>query len=122
MPAPESETLVGGLKQRLDRLVSGDDRSVRVLLNELRALVVVYVKQETVDPLKRLLRYVLWGLIGSLFLATGTVLVIIAIVRLLQFETRPHLTGNLTWVPYAGGFLFAAAVIGLTVSRIGRNR
>jgi hypothetical protein len=121
LPAPESETLVGGLKQRLDRLVSGEDRSVRVLFNELRGLVVTYVKQETVDPLKRLIRYVLWGLVGSIFLATGSVLLVLAVIRVLQSETRPHLTGSLTWVPYAGGILFAAAVIGLTVSRIGRR-
>lgn len=121
MAAPESETLVGGLKQRFRRLVSGDDRSVRVLINELRTLVVTYVKQETLDPLRRLLRYVLWGLIGSLFLATGSVLLILAAVRLLQSETNHHLSGNLTWVPYAGGLLVAAAVVGLTATRIGRR-
>lgn len=122
MPTPESETLVGGLKQRLDRLVSGEDRSVRVLVIELRDLVITYVKQETLDPAKRLIRYVLWGLIGSVFLAIGTVLLVLAALRLLQSETRPHLTGSLTWVPYAGGLLVAAAVIGVTATRIGRRR
>ncbi|MBO0691619.1 MAG: hypothetical protein J2P58_01870 [Acidimicrobiaceae bacterium] len=121
MPTPESETLVGGLKQRLDHLVSGEDRSVRTLVNELRELVVTYVKQETVDPLQRLGRYVLWGLIGSIFLAIGVVLLVLAAVRVLQAETRPHLTGSLTWVPYVGGLLLAAVVIGLTASRIGRR-
>jgi len=109
------------LKQRLDHLVSGEDRSVRTLVNELRGLVVTYVKQETVDPLQRLLKYVLWGLIGSIFLATGSVLLILAAVRAAQSETRPHLTGNLSWVPYAGGLLLAAVIIGLTASRIGRR-
>ena len=121
MTAPESETLVGGLKLRLDRLISGEDRSVRVLLDELRALVVTYLKQETVDPLQRLLRYVLWGVVGSFFYATGTVLLTLAVVRVLQFETYPHLTGSLTWVPYLGGLLFAAAIMAVTVTRIGRR-
>lgn len=92
------------------------------MLTELRGLVVTYVKQETLDPVKRLIRYVLWGMIGSVFLAIGAVLLILAAVRVLQSETRPHLTGSLTWVPYAGGLIVAAGLIGLTASRIGRRR
>lgn len=121
LAAPESETLVGGLRRRLDRVVSGDDRSVRVLVLELRGLVVTYVKQETIDPLKKLGRYVLWGVIGSFLLAAGSVLLTLAVVRLLQSETGAHLTGNLSWVPYMGGLLFAVAVLGFAASRIGRT-
>lgn len=119
---PESETLVGGLKQRLDRVVSGEDRSVRVQVNELRDLVVTYVKQETLDPLQRLAKSILWGLIGSICLAVGALLLVLAAVRVLQSETRPHLTGSLTWVPYAGGLLVAGAILGITVTRITKKR
>jgi len=110
------------LKQRLDRVISGEDRSVRVMVIELRDLVITYVKQETLDPAKRLARYVVWGLAGSVFLAIGSVLLILAAVRAAQTETRPHLTGSLTWVPYVGGVIVAAAVIGLTVTRISKRR
>jgi hypothetical protein len=118
LAAPQPETFVGGLKKRLDRLVGGEDRSVRVLATELRGLVVAYAKQETVDPLKKLVRFVLWGVIGSFFLAVGSLLLTLAAVRVLQSETGSALTGNLSWVPYAGGILFALGVLAFTAMRI----
>jgi hypothetical protein len=121
LAAPQSETLAGGLRRRFDRLVSGDDRSVRVLVTELRGLVVAYAKQETIDPLKKLGRYLLWGVIGSFFLAVGSLLLVLAVVRLLQAETGAHLAGNLSWVPYLGGLLFAVLVLGVAGSRIGKG-
>jgi hypothetical protein len=121
LAAAEPETLVGGLKRRLDRLVGHDDRSVKVLVTELKDLLVAYAKQETLGPLKGLVRWVLWGIIGAIFLALGTVLLTLAVVRLLQAETGTHLTGNLSWVPYIGGLIFALAVIGTAASRIGKG-
>lgn len=121
LAAAQPETLTGGLKRRLDQLVAKDDRSVRVLLRELRELVVAYTKQETLDPLKGLARYVLWGMVGSFFLAVGSVLVVLAAVRLLQAETGPHLTGDLSWVPYLGGLVVAVALLGLAASRLLRG-
>jgi CDP-diglyceride synthetase len=96
------------------------DRSPRELGTDVVKLTLAYVRQETVDPLKSLLRYVLWGAIGAVLLGTGTVLAALAVVRLLQTELRPHLSGNLTWVPYTGGVLFAVAVAGLAISRISK--
>jgi hypothetical protein len=118
LAAPQPETFVGGLKKRLDRLVGGEDRSVRVLVTELRRLVVAYAKQETIDPLKKLARFVLWGLIGSFLLAVGSLLLTLAVVRVLQAETGSALTGNLSWVPYAGGIIFAVLVLAFTATRV----
>jgi hypothetical protein len=118
LAAPQPETFVGGLKKRLDRLVGGEDRSVRVLVTELRGLVTAYAKQETIDPLKKLARFVVWGLIGSFLLAVGSLLLTLAVVRVLQAETGSALTGNLSWVPYAGGILFAVLVLAFTATRV----
>jgi hypothetical protein len=96
------------------------DGSPRELAADVVKLTIAYVRQETFDPLKALLRYVLWGAVGAILLGIGTVLADLAVVRVLQTELHPHLSGNLTWVPYTGGVLFAAAVAGLAVSRISK--
>ncbi len=87
---------------------------------DLKDLVVAYAKQETLDPLKALGRFLAFGVVGAVLLSVGTVLGALAIVRAIQTETAPHLTGDLSWVPYAGGILFGLAVAGGAASRIGR--
>ena len=83
-------------------------------IRELRELVVEYAKQETVEPLKGLGRYVAWGIAGALLLGLGFVFLAIGALRALQDETYPHFTGNWSWVPYAivvfGSFLVAGLV------------
>jgi hypothetical protein len=97
-----------------------DERSARELGTEALKLVLAYARQETIDPLKSLVRYVLWGVVGAVLLGVSAVLVALAVVRLLQTELGSHLHGSLSWVPYAGGLIFAAVVAVLAVSRISR--
>jgi ABC-type Mn2+/Zn2+ transport system permease subunit len=99
---------------------SKDDQSARELGTAAVKLVLAYARQETVDPLKTLVRYVIWGVLGAVFLGVGAVLVSLAVVRVLQTELHRHLSGDLTWVPYAGALLFAAVVALLAVSRISK--
>ena len=87
---------------------------------ELKDLVLGYAKQETIDPLRALGRFVAFGIAGAVLLALGTVLGALAVVRAIQTETTPHLTGDWSWVPYTGGVLFALVVAGAAVSRIGK--
>jgi len=70
-------------------------------IRELRELVVEYAKQETVEPLTGLARYVGYGIAGALLLGMGVVFLAIGALRALQEQTYPHLTGNWSWVPYA---------------------
>jgi hypothetical protein len=83
-------------------------------LRELRDLVIAYVKQETVEPIKGLGRYIAFGIIGALLIGTGIVFVEIGVLRLLQGTgADPHFTGNWSWAPYAivvVGSLAAAAI------------
>jgi hypothetical protein len=97
-----------------------DDKSARELVTELVRLIVAYAKQETLDPLKTLGRYLIWGVIGAVLLSTGGVLLTLAVLRVLQTELAAHLSGSLTWVPYVGALLFAVAVVGGAASRIGK--
>jgi hypothetical protein len=95
-----------------------DDKSVGDLAGELSSLVVTYAKQETIDPLKSLGRFVAFGIAGAILIAVGGAVLTLAAVRLLQNETGAHLSGNLTWVPYMGGILLALAGAGWSLSRI----
>ena len=97
------------------------DKSVSTLAREFSELAVTYAKQETVDPLRDLGRFVGWGFAGALLIATGGVILTLATVRAIQTETGRHLHGELTWVPYAGGILLALVGAGWSVSRIWRG-
>ena len=99
----------------------GNDASFGTLAGEFKDLVVGYAKQETIDPLKDVLRFVAWGVAGAILIALGAALLTLAVVRCLQGELGDHLSGSLTWVPYAGGLLFTLAVAGLAASRIGKG-
>ncbi len=90
---------------------SGDPRRDAV------SLVIAYVKQETLDPLKGLGRFVLFGVAGSLAVAVGTVLLLVAALRVLQTETGAF-HGNLSWLPYVIVTALALAVIALSAWRI----
>jgi hypothetical protein len=84
-------------------------------------LVIAYVKQETIVPIKSLGRFVLYGVAGASLLGAGGGLLTLAAVRAVQAETGSHLRGSLTWVPYVGGILVAGLGAGWAVSRIGKG-
>ncbi len=81
-------------------------------------LTVDYLKQETIDPLRGLGRFLYMGIAGSAFLAFGILLILIGVLRLLQTETGTALTGDWSWVPYAVVVLLGIAVIGVAAWRI----
>jgi hypothetical protein len=87
-----------------------DDKSVVGKGQDVWQLVVAYAKQETVDPLKGLGRWIGAGLGGSLLIATGVSLLLLAALRALQTETGTTFTGNWSWVPYLI-VLFGALVV-----------
>lgn len=66
---------------------------------ELKDLVVGYAKQETVDPLKTLGRYLGFGIAGSVLLGTGFFLLMLALLRGLQ-EITFFADPTWTWLPY----------------------
>ena len=81
-------------------------------------LTVDYLKQETVQPLKGLGRFLYMGIAGSFFLAFGILLILLGVLRLLQTETGTALTGDWSWVPYAAVVVLGVAVIGVAVWRV----
>ncbi len=101
--APRSDNGTRGLRH------AGDDAF---------QLTVDYLKQETVEPLKGLGRFLYMGIAGSFFLAGGILLILIGILRLLQTETGTALSGDWSWVPYAVVVVLGIAVIGVAAWRI----
>jgi len=81
-------------------------------------LVIDYAKQETLGPLKGLGRFLAFGMAGSIALAAGSVLLVLAALRALQTETGSTFTGNLSWLPYVITGALATAVLGLAAWRI----
>jgi Putative Actinobacterial Holin-X, holin superfamily III len=81
-------------------------------------LTVDYLKQEVVDPLRGLGRFLYMGIAGSFFLAFGLLLVLLGVLRLLQTETGTALTGDWSWVPYAVVVILGIVVIGVAALRI----
>ena len=98
------------------------DKSLPTLAGELWELVVAYLKQETIVPIKGLARFVAIGLAGSAVLSIGLVLLALALLRVLQTETDTSFTGKLSWAPYLITLFGCAVVAGLAARAIGSHK
>ena len=87
-------------------------------LTDTITLVKTYVKQETIDPLRGLQRFVMWGAIGAVALGLGALLVLLALLRFLQ----GYMHGSMSWLPYLLAIVAGALVIGLAVWRISSGK
>ena len=86
-------------------------------VTELRDLLVRYLREETLDPFKSIGRYLAFGMLGSLFVGFGAFLLLLGVLRYLQWQF-PFLDGSESWLPYVIVAVLALGGIGLTVSRI----
>ena len=91
------------------------DKSLPGEAQDLLQLVIGYAKQETLDPVKNLGRFLAFGMAGALLGSLGTVLLLLGGLRLLQTETGSAFDGNLTFIPYllvlvASGAIAAGAL------------
>jgi hypothetical protein len=83
--------------------------------------VVDYAKQETLGPLKGLGRFVAFGVAGSVFLAIGLGVLLLAGLRAMQTETGTTFSGTRTWMPYLATAGAAVVIAGLAGWRIARG-
>ncbi len=90
-------------------------------LAEAVDLVKRYARQELLDPLKGVPRWLGLGLLGSFGMILGMILLLLALLRALQTETGTALTGNLSWIPYLVTVAALLAVIVLLVRQISKK-
>ncbi|MDQ3758214.1 MAG: hypothetical protein M3394_10240 [Actinomycetota bacterium] len=98
------------------------DKGLPTLAGELWELVVGYAKQETIEPLKNLGRFIAFGVMSSFLLGIGLVLLALAGLRALQTETGDAFDGDLTWAPYLVVLVGSGLVMVLAVRAIGRHK
>ncbi len=102
-----------------------DEKSIPQVLTELWEMLVSYAKQETVEPLKGLGRFVAFGIGAALLGGLGIVMLTLAGLRALQDHNDGHLDGNWNWVPYLAALILLGVLIAAAVSRIklkGKNQ
>ena len=99
-----------------------EPKSIPQVATELWELSLAYAKQETVDPLKGLGRFLGYGLGGAVLLGIGSVLLLLSGLRALQTQTGSTFTGNLSFVPYLIMVAAALLLVGLLVWRVVKRK
>lgn len=98
-----------------------EQKTIAQVLSELWELTVSYTKQETVEPLKGLGRFIGFGVAGSVLTGIGVLLLSLAGLRVLQTHTDDHLSGNLSWIPYLAALVLLSLLIFVTVRAITKD-
>lgn len=99
-----------------------DAKTIPEIATELWELTRDYAKQETIDPLKGLGRFLGFGVLGAVLLGIGSTLLMLSGLRALQTETGSTFTGNLSWIPYLIVVAGGAVLIALALLRISRRK
>ncbi|HEX6421089.1 MAG TPA: hypothetical protein VFZ77_21475 [Acidimicrobiales bacterium] len=95
-----------------------EPKSMPEVATELWGLTKDYARQETIEPIKGVGRYLGYGFGGALLLGVGVILLMLAGLRALQTETGDLLDGTLSWVPYVIVLLVALLLVLWAVTRI----
>lgn len=98
------------------------EKSLPQVFTELWDLVKDYARQEIVDPLKGVGRYLGYGLAGAVLGSIGIVMLLVALLRALQTHTDTALTGSWSWAPYGIVFAVSLLLVLLAASRISKKK
>lgn len=88
----------------------GGADDVPTLAREIATMVVQYVKQETIDPIRGIGRFVALGAAGLVVSGIGILLLVLGGIRLLQDETGSAFRGHLKFLPYVFALVVCAIV------------
>lgn len=99
-----------------------DDESLPGQAQDLWQLVVGYAKQETIDPIRGLGRFLVFGLGAAVSGSLGVVLLLLGGLRLLQTETGSTFQDRRSWIPYLLVLIVGGAVAGGALKARGRGQ
>ena len=89
---------------------------------EIQEMLVTYAKQETVEPLKTLGRYLGFGLGGAVLLFVGTLFVALGVLRLTQTLEVFEGTSWASTLPYLIAIASLAVIVGMILIALGRAK
>jgi hypothetical protein len=98
-----------------------DEKSTTEVVSDLFDLLKNYARQETVDPLKSLGRFIGYGTVASLCFGIAGTLFTVGVLRLVQIETRDLFDGNWSWVPYIAALIVSGLLTVLSLKLIRRK-
>jgi hypothetical protein len=98
-----------------------EEKSTTEIVNDLFDLLKNYARQETVDPIKSLGRFIGYGTAAALVLGIAGTLLTVGVLRLVQVETRDFLDGNWSWVPYMAALVVSGLLTVLSLKLIKRK-
>lgn len=101
---------------------SNAPKSIPEVATDLWEMTRAYAKQETIDPLRGLGRFLGYGVGGAILLGVGSVLLLLAGLRAIQTETDSTFAGNLSWLPYLFVAVAALLMIALVVLRVVKRK
>lgn len=99
-----------------------DESSPQQQLGDLVKLTKSYAIQETIDPLKGLGKFILYGLAAATIGGIAVIMILLGVLRFFQTETDVHLADHLSWVPYLVTLVVAAILVGLSVRAIANKK
>ena len=97
------------------------DKTPKRQAEDLKDLLVGYLKQETLDPLRNSGRYLGFGIGGALLVGLGVLLAAFGALRALQTETRDAFDGNWSIAPYLIVIVLLVAGAGACVAAVRKN-
>lgn len=97
-------------------------KSIPEVASELWELTKTYAREQTIDPLKGLGRFLGFGVAGAVCLGIGVVLLLLAGLRALQTQTGTTFAENWSWAPYLITLAAGLVLIVITLSRISRRK
>lgn len=90
-------------------------------VQDLWDLLVSYARQETVEPLRNVGRFIAYGVGGMMIMTIGAIFLTMSALRALQTQTGSVFDGNWSWVPYLIVAIVLGGLAAFAVRRIGRG-
>lgn len=91
------------------------------VVRDLWDLLVAYTRQETIEPLRNVGRFLFYGVGGMLVVTIGVFLLCMSALRALQTQTNGVFDGFWSWVPYLIVAVGVGGLVTFAFSRIGRG-